>query len=130
MFRSNLTPAEKAAKEQRKARERAERQAAQERADRLEAQRRAERRAAQERADRARAVARQERFDAMPYFMVRETREVRVKASNMQDAIALAACAFKEGQDSDGGIKWRKPFGVEGDTVEPIRVVNVKAIED
>lgn len=112
MFGPKLTPAEKAAREQRKARERADR------------------RAAQERVDRARAVARQERFEAMPYFMVRETREVRVKASNMQDAIALAASAFKEGQDSDGGIKWSKPWGVEGDTVEQIRVVNVKAIED
>lgn len=130
MFRSNLTPAEKAAKEQRKARERAERQAAQARADRLAAQRRAERQAAQERADRARAIARQERFEAMPHYMVRETREVRVKAENMQDAIALAACAFKEGQDRDGRIKWSKPFGMEGDTVEPIRIVNVKAVED
>lgn len=112
MFGSTLTDEEKAAKKARKERERAERR----------------------RQDEARRVAaaeaRERRFNEMPVFVVRETREVRVKASDMQDAIALASAAFKEGQDSDHGIKWGKPFGVEGDTIDRIKVVNVKAVEE
>lgn len=112
MFGSKLTPEEKAAKEARKAQERAAR------------------RAAQIEMAKIRAAAEKARFEAMGHYMVRETREVRVKAGNMQDAIALAAAAFKEGQDEDGTIKWHKPWNVEGDTVEQIRIVNVKAVED
>lgn len=112
MFGSNLTETEKAAKKAAKAEARAER-------ERLDKIRRI-----------AAAEARAERFEKMPVFVVRETREVRVKADDMQDAIALASAAFKEGQDSDHGIKWSKPFGVEGDTIDRIRVVNVKAVEE
>lgn len=116
---TKLTPAEKAAKEQRRAEERAQRAALRAEQERHEAAR-----------AKARETARKERMEAMPEFVVREVREVRVKAEDMQDAIALAACAFREGQSSDHTIKWHRPFGVEGDTIEPIRVVNVKAVED
>lgn len=112
MFGSKLTPEEKAARDARRARERAAAQAAN------------ARRAAEA------AQRRKERFDAMPHFVVRETREVTVKAENMQDAIALAGAAFKEGQDSDYTIKWHKPFGIEGDTVDKIRITNVRAVEE
>lgn len=112
MFGPKLTEAQKAAK---KARKEAERQAQQaEMAER----------------DAARRQAQKERFDRMPLFIVRETREVRVKAEDMQDAIALACAAFKDGQDDDNTIKWHKPFGIEGDTIDKIRVINVKALED
>lgn len=80
--------------------------------------------------DIARRRAQAERFDRMPVFIVRETREVRVKAEDMQDAIALANAAFKEGQDDDHTIKWNKPFGIEGDTIDKVRIINVKALED
>lgn len=77
-----------------------------------------------------RAELERERFEKMSHFVVRQTREVTVKAENMTDAIALASAAFKEGQDSDFGIKWRKPFGTEGDTVDEIRITNIKAVEE
>lgn len=113
MFGSTLTDEEKAAKKAAKAEAR-----------RIRAEQDAERRA-------ERAEAEAERFKNMPVFIVRETREVRVKAEDMQDAIALANAAFKEGQDEDDwGIKWHKPFGVDGDTIDRIRTVNVKAIEE
>lgn len=94
---------------------------------------------ARRKADRARANAewarrqhtiREERMAAMPTFTVREQREVTVKAESMSDAIALASAAFKEGQSSDHTIKWSKPFGIEGDTIDAIRVTGIKAIED
>lgn len=112
MFGPKLTDAQKAAKKAEKERIRQEQDAA-----------------AHER-NVARRQAQKERFDRMPVFIVRETREVRVKADDMQDAIALASAAFKEGQDDDHTIKWNKPFGVEGDTIDKVRVINVKALED
>lgn len=111
MFGTKLTPEEKAAKDRKKAADRAERH-------RL-----------QKIADARRAEERDARFAKMPEFVVRESREVTVKAENMQDAIALAAAAFKEGQDDDHTIKWRRPYGVEGDTIDKIRVINVKAAQ-
>jgi hypothetical protein len=81
-------------------------------------------------AARAAAEARQvERMAEMPRFVVRQVREVTVAAEDMNDAIALANAAFKEGQDEDGTIKWRKPFGVDGDTIDKIKTLNVKATE-
>jgi hypothetical protein len=122
MFGPKLTPTEKA--ERRDARER------QREKNREEAARRAEiRRQEEARMAVVRAEQRRERFETMPYFTVRETREVTVKANDMQDAIALAAAAFKEGQNTDGSIKWGRPFGVEGNTVDNIRIVNVRAVE-
>lgn len=76
------------------------------------------------------AEQRQARINAFPTFIVRETREVTVQAENMSDAISLASAAFKEGQNADFSIKWHKPFGVEGDTVDAIRTTNIKAIEE
>lgn len=116
--KTQLTPAQKADRDARKAREKAVRDAE-----------KAELRAAAERAAAARAAAYRERVAAFPEFVVRETREVTVKADNMQDAIALASAAFKEGQDSDYTIKWGKPYDVDGDTIDKIRVTNVKAVE-
>ncbi len=110
--RQKLTEQQKAAKQARKALERAER-------DRINAERRA-----------LEEQARQERFENFPEFIVREVREVRVKAGNGGDAIALATAAFKEGQDHNHSIKWGRPWGVEGDTIGPIEVVNVKAGKD
>lgn len=112
IFGNTMTPEQKAAKQAAK--------------DRLKAQRRRE---AAERAVAAEQL-RKERYEAMPHFVVRETREVTVKAESMNDAIALASAAFKEGQDEDDwSIKWRKPWGVEGDTIDEIRTVNIKASE-
>lgn len=111
MFGTKLTPEEKATQIRRKAAYRAERH-----------------RLRQE-ADARRAEERDARFAKMPEFVVRETREVTVKAENMQDAIALAAAAFKDGQDDDDTIKWHRPYGVEGDTVDKIRIINVKAAQ-
>lgn len=90
---------------------------------------------AQQRRDRAAAAARRaeierERLENLPHFRVREVREVLVQAEDMKDAIALASAAFKEGQDSDHGIKWGKPFGVSGDTKGPITTVDIRAIEE
>lgn len=103
--RTPLTPAEQLAKDQRKAQKRREQAAY--------AARQAE--------------ARQERLENMPHFVVRQTREVTVKCENMGDAIALASAAFKEGQSADHTIKWSKPFGVDGDTVDAIRVIDIKS---
>lgn len=75
------------------------------------------------------AQNRLERMAKMPRFVVRQTREVLVAAEDMNDAIALANAAFKEGQSSDGSIKWSKPFGIHGDTIDKIRTLNVKAVE-
>lgn len=105
--RTQLTAEERIAKERRKAEERRQREA---------------NRAAWAEKER-------ERIAAFPHFVVRETREVTVQAENMNDAIALASAAFKEGQDDDHTIKWHKPYGVDGDTVDAIRVVNIKAVE-
>lgn len=105
--RAPLTPEQKAARDRIKAERR--RQEAEWRAQRAEQER--------------------QRVAAFPHFIVRETREVTVQAENMNDAIALASAAFKEGQDDDHTIKWHKPYGVDGDTVDAIRVVNIKAVE-
>lgn len=112
--RTPLTPEQQAQKAVEKARK-----------DRIKAEQnrvRAEQRAAWAEQERQRQAA-------FPHFVVRETREVTVQAENMNDAIALASAAFKEGQDSDHTIKWHKPYGVDGDTVDAIRTVNIKAIE-
>lgn len=106
---TKLTPEQKAAKQARKELERVER-------------------ARQNAIINARNEQRkQERFDAFPEFVVRETREVLVKAANHTDAIALAGAAFKEGQQDDHRIKRGGPWGVEGNTVGPIEVLNIKA---
>ncbi len=98
-------------------------------------QARKDRQRAQQRADRNARYARQEelrkqRIENMPHFRVRQVREVLVQAADMNDAIALASAAFKEGQSADHSIKWGKPFGTEGDTKGPIRVMDVRAVED
>lgn len=118
MFGTKLTPEQKLARDQARARERREAEA-----------RRAERRRLDAIEREERAQQEKERIAAFPHFIVRQTREVTVQADNMEDAIALASAAFKEGQDDDHTIKWHKPFGVDGDTVDAIRVVNVKAVE-
>lgn len=105
--RTPLTPAEQAAKDRQKAQR---------------AREKAEWRAAQ--AERER-----ERLENLPYFVVQEIRAVTVQASNMADAISLAAAAFKEGQNSDHTIKWHKPWGVDGNTVDEIKSINVRAFE-
>lgn len=141
MFGTKLTPAEKAAKEARKAREKAaaDAQRARDRAERARLQEIQrvrdrelwEKRRIQDQEEAAiRAQRRQERFDAMPVFVVREIREVRVKAEDVTDAINIASSAFKEGQSSDYSVRFGKPFGVEGDTIDKIRTVNIKAVED
>lgn len=109
---TKLTEEQKAARKARKEIERRER-------NRL-----AEQRRAREAADR------QARFEAMPEYIVTESREVRVKASTHADAIALAAAAFKEGQDADFSIRWGRPWGIEGDTIGPITSGNIKAKKD
>jgi len=100
-----------------------------------EEQARKDRMKAQQRRDRAAAAARRaelerERLENLPYFRVREVREVLVQAGDMKDAIALASAAFKEGQDSNHEIKWNKPFGVVGNTKGPIQTTDIRAIED
>lgn len=86
---------------------------------------------ARARAERQAAWAEQERqrVAAFPHFVVRETREVTVRAENMNDAISIANKAFKDGQSDDNTVKWGTPFGITGDTVDQIRTTNVKAIE-
>jgi hypothetical protein len=112
MFGTKLSPEEKAAKAARKARERAERARINE-AIRVK-----------------REAERQERYDAFPEFVVQERREVTVKAANMKDAIALASAAFDHGQEEDHSIdRFDRPWGIEGDTVDEIRTVNIKATE-
>lgn len=107
-----------------------EEQARRDRQKARDAREKAERRARQAERRAKEEELRKERLEAMPHFRVRQIREVLVQAQDMNDAIALASAAFKEGQDSDYGIKWGKPFGVDGDTKGPIRVINVQAIED
>lgn len=94
--------------------------------DRQKAERDRERAAHRER----QAEAHRQYIASLPYFTVRETREVTVQAKDMNDAIALASAAFKEGQSNDHSIKWSKPFGVDGDTVDAIKTVNIKAVEN
>jgi len=113
MFGPKLTPTEKA--ERRDAKE----------------QLRAERRAEEARQAVIREARRKERFEAFPEFVVRQTREVTVKASDMQDAISLASAAFKHGQEADYSIpRFDRPdYRTEGDTIDRIRTVSVKAVE-
>lgn len=87
------------------------------------------RREEQARAHAAAEAARRERFAAMDEYVIRETREVTVKAKDLPNAISLASVAFLEGQDHANRIKWGRPFGVEGDTVDKIRVISVKGVE-
>lgn len=110
--RAPLTPAQQAEKDRQK---------------RIKEQLKADRRRAAAELAAQRAEQDRQRVAAFPYFEVRQTRAVTVKAGNMDDAIALATAAFKEGQDSDFTIKWHKPWGVEGDTIDEIRTINVKA---
>lgn len=105
----------------------AEELARREREKARKARQQAEQRRLQRERDLQRQVDRQERLASMPLFRVREIREVTVKCENMSDAIALATAAFKEGQSSDHSIKWGKPFGIEGDTIDAIRVVDIRS---
>ena len=89
----------------------------------------AERRRAREQYRAERAEREREEFEAMPEFVVRESREVTVKANSMNDAVALASAAFKEGQRDDFSIKWGRPWGVDGDTIDGIRTVNIKVVD-
>lgn len=87
-----------------------------------------------ERARRAEELAireaeRQQEIANFPEFIVRETREVAVKAENLTDAIALASAAFKYGQDGDNEILRGRPWGIDGDTADKIRTTNIKAVE-
>lgn len=110
---SKLTPAEKQQKQIEKARQKAERKAENARLEVI------------------RAKAREERFEAMPEFVVRESREVTVKAETMSDAIELASIAFEKGQEDDYSLNsFDKPWRTEGDTIDKIRTVNIKAVEN
>lgn len=113
MFNSKLTPTEKAERKDAKEKLRAQRRAEAARFQALQEERRAE------------------RFEAFPEFVVRETREVTVKAANMQDAISLASVAFKHGQDDDDHTidSYNRPWHTEGDTIDAIRTVSIKAVE-
>lgn len=57
----------------------------------------------------------------MRYFTVTEVREVEVVANSVVDAGRIAAAAFENGQNSDGGVI-DGPKGVWGNTRGRIRV--------
>jgi hypothetical protein len=64
-------------------------------------------------------------------YIVQETREVKVIANNPSDACAIAAAAFKHGQNSDAGVANGKgPQGVWGNTRNRIRVKEIRAKEE
>lgn len=68
------------------------------------------------------------RFDALPEFVVREIREVRVKAASKEDAIEIAKVAFKHGQDEDRHIDRDYLLDrIKGDTIDKIRRVSIRA---
>lgn len=68
------------------------------------------------------------RFDALPEFVIREVREVRVKARTEADAIEIAKIAFKHGQDEDNRIDrdLLSSNRIRGNTISKIRRVSTK----
>jgi hypothetical protein len=62
-------------------------------------------------------------------YVVREVREVLVKAANQDDAIKVAKVAFKYGQDADNKIdRDYLPWDIKGNTIDKIRRVSIRAI--
>lgn len=116
-----LRELERVNKQVRKDAERAQREAARA----AEEERRRER-------DRIEREARKRRFDAFPEYIVREVREVTVKAANRSDAEELAKLAFKYGQDSINDDEYRisrvanRPWSLEGNTISKISRVALK----
>lgn len=70
----------------------------------------------------------QRRFDALPEFVIREVREVTVKARTEAEAIEIAKIAFKHGQDEDNRIDRDRLSSdrIRGNTISKIRRVAVK----
>lgn len=62
------------------------------------------------------------------YYKVIETRVVEVTANSPQDAVAIGAAAFNNGQNSDSGVK-DGPHDVWGNTTEQVRTVRITAEE-
>lgn len=82
----------------------------------------------EEEEDRREAEEAQRRFDALPEFVIREVREVTVKARTEADAIEIAKIAFKYGQDEDNSIDRDRLSSdrIKGNTISKIRRVVVK----
>lgn len=67
----------------------------------------------------------------MRYFVVTQTREVKVVANHVADAVLIADAAFKHGQNSDSGVAGGKgPEGVWGNTRSLIRETSIVAKEE
>lgn len=71
---------------------------------------------------------------AVRTYRVTQTREVKVHANSPEDAVRIAAAAFKDGQNSDAGVKQSSELtllqGVWGNTVTHIRPTDISAYEE
>ncbi len=67
---------------------------------------------------------------AIRYFKVSETREVRVQAGSISEAIEVATIAFTHGQDYNRIHPVNRRPGLQGDTSDPIKVIARGATED
>lgn len=63
------------------------------------------------------------------YYTVRQTREVKVRASNPISAVRIADCAFENGQTDTLGAKGA-PSDVYGNTTTMVRVRDIDVTED
>lgn len=64
------------------------------------------------------------------YYLVTQTRQVKVTANTETDAARIATVAFETGQNSDHGVKLQGPSmfdieGVWGNTTSKIEVVGL-----
>lgn len=116
--RRALREAQRAAEQVRRDAEAAERARQQAEWDRQEAERK-----------RVEKEMRKARFDAFPEFVVREYREVTVKARNEHEAKLIAEVAFKKGQDDNDSVRRHLRYDLEGNTIDRIRRVAVKVAQ-
>lgn len=66
----------------------------------------------------------------MKHYVVTQSREVEITATNSIDALKLAAIAFEFGQNSDGGVAINNDsalllHGLEGNSTKLIREINL-----
>lgn len=59
-------------------------------------------------------------------YDVSQTREVKVRANSLEDAIRIANAAFNNGQNSEGGVK-NGPEGIWGNTTTRVKETDITA---
>lgn len=63
------------------------------------------------------------------YYVVEQTREVKVTANTLVDAVRIASEAFEKGQNSDNAVKNPELEGVWGNTTTPVKETDIHARE-